>query len=57
LGWFGVVVTVLLLIPPIGWVALLFLVPVWVIIVSLILWRTSGRPNGPAPGPQPDPQP
>ena len=42
LGWFGVVVTVLLLIPPIGWAALLFLLPVWLIAASLILWRRSG---------------
>jgi hypothetical protein len=41
LGWFGVVVTVLLLIPPIGWAALLFLLPVWLIAASLILWRRS----------------
>jgi hypothetical protein len=42
LGWFGLVVTVLLLIPPIGWAALLFLLPVWLIATSLILWRRSG---------------
>jgi hypothetical protein len=42
LGWFGVVVTVLLLIPPIGWAALLFLLPVWLIATSVILRRRSG---------------
>src|SRR5918998_3350220 len=42
LGWFGAVVTVLLLIPPIGWVALLFLLPVWLIAASVIVWRSSG---------------
>lgn len=42
LGWFGVVVTVLLLIPPIGWAALLFLLPVWLIAASVILWRRMG---------------
>jgi hypothetical protein len=41
LGWLGVVVTVLLLIPPIGWAALLFLLPVWLIAASLIVWRRS----------------
>jgi hypothetical protein len=41
LGWFGLVVTVLLLIPPIGWAALLFLLPVWLVAASLILWRRS----------------
>jgi hypothetical protein len=47
LGWFGIVITVLLLIPPIGWAALLFLVPVWLVVTSVILWR---RPtvSGPA---------
>jgi hypothetical protein len=39
LGWFGIIVTVLLLIPPIGWAALLFLLPLWLIAASVILWR------------------
>jgi hypothetical protein len=39
LGWFGAVVTVLLLIPPIGWAALLFLLPLWLIAASVIVWR------------------
>lgn len=41
LGWFGLVVTVLLLIPPIGWAALLFLLPLWLIAASVVLWRRS----------------
>ena len=43
LGWFGLVVTVLLLIPPIGWAALLFLLPIWLIAVSIVLWRREPR--------------
>lgn len=45
LGWFGLVVTVLLLIPPIGWAALLFLLPLWLVAASVVLWRseTQGR--------------
>ena len=39
LGWFGLVLTILLLIPPIGWAALLFLLPTWLDIASVILWR------------------
>lgn len=39
LGWFGVAVAVLLLIPPIGWAALLFLLPVWLVAASVVLWR------------------
>jgi hypothetical protein len=41
LGWFGLIVTVLLLIPPIGWAALLFLLPLWLIAASVVLWRRS----------------
>jgi hypothetical protein len=50
LGWFGLVVTILLLIPPIGWAALLFLLPIWLILASVVLWR---RPAAPAPISQP----
>lgn len=41
LGWFGLVVTILLLIPPIGWAALLFLLPIWLVAASILLWRRS----------------
>jgi hypothetical protein len=41
LGWFGLVTTVLLLIPPVGWAALLFLLPLWLIAASVFLWRRS----------------
>ena len=43
LGWFGLAVTILLLIPPIGWAALLFLLPIWLIAVSVVLWRREPR--------------
>jgi hypothetical protein len=39
LGWFGLVITILLLIPPIGWAALLFLLPLWLILAGVALWR------------------
>ena len=39
LGWFGLAITILLLIPPVGWAALLFLLPIWLIIASIVLWR------------------
>jgi hypothetical protein len=45
LGWFGLAVTILLLIPPIGWAALLFLLPIWLVAVSVVLWR--GEPQHP----------
>ncbi|MDQ3777614.1 MAG: hypothetical protein M3310_01920 [Actinomycetota bacterium] len=44
LGWAGLVITILLLIPPIGWAALLFLLPLWLIAASVILWRRSVAP-------------
>jgi hypothetical protein len=28
-----------LLIPPLGWLALLFLLPLWLIVLSATLWR------------------
>jgi hypothetical protein len=43
LGWFGVMTTALLLIPPIGWIALLFLLPVWLIAASVIVWLRSAH--------------
>ena len=48
LGWFGIVVAVILLIPPIGWAALFFLFPLWLIIASLVLWRRGGAQASPA---------
>jgi hypothetical protein len=46
LGWFGIVVTVLLLIPPIGWLALLFLLPIWLVIASVVLLRRGAAAPG-----------
>jgi hypothetical protein len=50
LGWFGLVITILLLIPPIGWAALLFLLPLWLILAGMTLWR---RPAVPVERPAP----
>ena len=49
LGWFGIVVAVILLIPPIGWAALLFLLPLWLIIASVLLWRRDPASASAAP--------
>jgi hypothetical protein len=40
LGWFGLVLTIVLLIPPIGWLGLLFLFPLWLVIAAVVLWRS-----------------
>jgi hypothetical protein len=38
LGWSGLVIALLLLIVPLGWIALLFLLPLWLIAVSVVLF-------------------
>ena len=43
LGWASLALAVLLLILPIGWAALLIGFPLWVVIVSFLLWRSSER--------------
>ena len=40
-GWGSVALAALLLILPIGWAALLIGFPLWVLIVSVLLWRSS----------------
>jgi hypothetical protein len=49
LAWFQVLVAVALLIPWIGWAALIFAFPLWVLIASFVLWRGTGRPAAGAP--------
>jgi hypothetical protein len=48
LGWFGIVVTIMLLIPPIGWLALLFLLPLWLVVASVVLLRRGENAVNPA---------
>lgn len=47
LGWFGLLVSIGLLIVPIGWLVLLFLFPVWLAATSLVLYGR-GAPAVPA---------
>lgn len=55
LGWFGIATAVLLLVLPIGWAALLLLVPIWLIAASVVLARrpvgSGAEPLQPAGGP------
>ena len=44
LGWFSVLIGIVLLIGPIGWAALIFATPIWILIVSFLLWRAADRP-------------
>ena len=41
-AWVSLVLAIWLLIAPIGWLALLFGVPAWTLLVSLLLWSGSG---------------
>jgi hypothetical protein len=48
LAWASIVMAVWLLIPPIAWPALLYVFPLWLIVVSVLLWtrpRTGSRPD------------
>ena len=41
LGWVSLVIALALIILPIGWAALLFAFPLWVLVVSYLLWSES----------------
>jgi hypothetical protein len=43
LAWAGIVIAVLLLVVPLGWIALLFLVPLWLIAISVVLFVRDRR--------------
>jgi hypothetical protein len=42
LGWVSLVLAVVALIPPVGWAVVVFGFPLWIILVSVLLWRWSG---------------
>jgi hypothetical protein len=50
LAWTGIVIAVLLLIVPLGWIALLFLLPLWLIAVSVVLFSRERRDDSSASG-------
>lgn len=39
LGWISLVLAVVALIPPIGWAVVVFAFPLWLLVVSALLWR------------------
>ena len=41
LAWIGVVLGIIMLIPPIGWAAVIFGMPIWVLIASIWLFRST----------------
>jgi len=50
LGWFSILIGVVLLIGPIGWAALIFATPIWVLVVSIWLYLRT-RPQAVAAEP------
>ena len=52
LGWFSILIGIVLLIGPIGWAAFIFATPIWILIVSVWLYlRTPAAAPTPAPTP------
>jgi hypothetical protein len=49
LAWINLLIALVLLIPPIGWAALIFAFPLWVLLVSVLLYRRGGPSAEPAP--------
>jgi hypothetical protein len=43
IGWISIVMAVALLFPWIGWAVFLFLLPIWIILLSVWLWRSPER--------------
>jgi hypothetical protein len=43
LGWFSLLIALVLLVPWINWAAFIFAVPLWVIVVSVLLWQAASR--------------
>ena len=45
LAWSGLVTALILLVVPVGWIALLLLVPIWLVVVSVLLFMRGPRPD------------
>ena len=39
LAWLSLIIGIVLLIGPIGWAALIFAFPIWILITSWVLWK------------------
>jgi hypothetical protein len=46
-GWFGVVLAVVLAVPPVGWLGVYLGLPVWVVASSVLLFRLNGAATEP----------
>lgn len=43
-GWISIVLAIVALIPPIGWAVVVFGLPLWLLLVSVLLWLRGRRP-------------
>ena len=43
LGWVSLLIALVLLVPWINWAAFIFALPLWVIVVSVLLWQAASR--------------
>lgn len=48
LGWISIALAVIALIPPVGWAVVVFGFPLWILLVSGLLWRDGGAAAEPA---------
>lgn len=44
-GWISFALAVIALIPPIGWAVVVFGFPLWILLVSALLWRSTTAPS------------
>jgi hypothetical protein len=44
LGWASALIALWLVIAPIGWAALIFAFPIWLIVVGVLLYQRAGAP-------------
>ncbi len=52
LGWLSLLVALALILPFVGWAAVIFAMPVWVLLVTWFLWRRGEETSGVPPAPR-----
>ncbi|MBA2462092.1 MAG: hypothetical protein H0V45_10075 [Actinobacteria bacterium] len=50
LAWLSLVIALVLVIPPIGWAALIFGFPIWILLVTFFLWKRTETEPALTPG-------
>ncbi|MDQ3963193.1 MAG: hypothetical protein M3277_04660 [Actinomycetota bacterium] len=49
MAWLGILMTIVLLIAPIGWAVMIFIFPFWLILASILLYRQPAAPTATVP--------